>query len=765
MESAMGVEKELLMSGETDSATSMINTVLSTIPGMAVIAVISANADPVLGLNLEPRLEDEESRTALTEITERVQAQLIGSPTKDSVAIEGFSFMVGDVAWSSIIEPIVRESTVIAGVLVLARPTGNWTERERSLGKAFGELLSLLTTQKAHSLVLARQTKLDALVSQVAEHLMAAPTSERAEALQWTVTVLGEFLGADVVFMRRHDHERNLSIMEAEWPSRNWNPEDGPDPLWEVAFDSDPLFAKTQHLRSTYFPELESKSDEYLERVKTGGNLADDVGLSGIAVPLLMQDVTWGLLGFLHFRNYSWVISELNALQAVASMVIQFQGRVDAEYNANHDPLTGLPNRRAIVNEMDRRMADEEPLAVMIIDLDRFKIMNDFLGHGAGDTLLCAMAERIIANIRPDDFAARLGGDEFVFLMGDTASEEEALAGAQRVLEIIAQPTTIAGRALSHTASIGVALSEPGVAGIDLLGFADIALYAAKDRGRARAEVFDEELRVATRERSLTELMLGAAVERGDLRLHFQPEIDLESGEILALEALVRWEHPTKGLLAAGDFIGIAEETGLIVDIDTLVLAEACRQLSSWMAQYPNLDLVMRVNMSPADFRSEGFMEMVESCLRENNVPARNLCIEVTEHVLSEAVKIGPVLEELRSLGIEVAIDDFGTGFASMTELKNLPVDFLKLDMSFVSGVTTDRYDQAIVESIIRLAQALDLDIIAEGIEDAETARALIELGCRRGQGYLFARPASAVDLGVVLEAGSVPISSLIPAV
>jgi EAL domain-containing protein (putative c-di-GMP-specific phosphodiesterase class I) len=287
-------------------------------------------------------------------------------------------------------------------------------------------------------------------------------------------------------------------------------------------------------------------------------------------------------------------------------------------------------------------------------------------------------------------------------------------------------------------------------------------MYAAKARGRNQAVVFDRDLREEVNDRSRTELMLREAIEMGGLRLHFQPEVDLRTGEVLAVEALVRWEHPTRGLLAALEFIPVAEETGLVTELGRWVFAEACRQLAIWQMEYPNLPFIVRINMSPADFKMGDLVEFVERCLRENHVPGNRLCIEITEYaVLDEPERIAKILRSFQALGVEIALDDFGTGFASMTGLKNLPVNLLKLDMSFVRGITSDNYDRAIVESIIRLGAALNLGVIAEGIESDSIIQKLLELGCYRGQGYLISRPVPASELSEMLREGAVAASIL----
>jgi diguanylate cyclase (GGDEF)-like protein len=726
----------------------MLDTMLSTLSDIAIVAVIPVDGAAITEDGIEPIVRDGAEAALAT------AALRIGTMMNGHEPLGDFSFADGGTTWSALVQPILSESTFVVGALVLAMPDHEWTARERNLAGAFGELLSVVATRTDRDRTMQQQQRLDELVACVAERLMPATSKERHEVFTWTTRMLAEFLGSDVAFVRRNDHERGLSVLEAEWPPRDWSG-DGPDPLGEVSFDADPIFAATKDLRHPYFPGPEDDdSADYLLRIEKSSGVPK---VAGVAVPLLVQDFTWGCLGFIHFGLHAWAVAEINALQSVASMLVQLQGRFDAEHSAHHDELTGLPNRRALIQELDERMATHDEIGVMIIDLDRFKVMNDFLGHASGDLLLTTIADRIRTSIRPGDFAARLGGDEFVFLMADAATELEALAGARRILELIAKPVQIGGQLVNHTASIGVTLATPGVTGLDLVGFADIAMYAAKAKGGNQAVVFGEELRAVTNERSRTELLLSKVLERDELVLHYQPEVDLDSGELLAVEALVRWQHPARGLLAAGEFISIAEDAGLMPGIDRWVLREACRQLSRWQAAWPSRDFAVRVNMSPADFKHDDIVEFVEDCLTSYDVSPGRLCIEVTEHVVvTESERTADILQSFRDLGVQIAIDDFGTGFASMTELKHLPVDFLKLDMSFVHGITTDRRDRAIVESISLLAKALELDVIGEGVETVEIAEKLIELGCQRGQGYLIARPMSADDLAPIIASGGV---------
>ncbi len=734
----------------------VVESLVHVVAGTEVVAVFAGENTVIPDFEMDPMVAPG-AEEAYEAIIARVRTAL-----NERVALGAITCDVYGVEWGALVEPINNENGRAIGALVVARHGRTWSKRERSVAKAFASLLSHIATLAVRERVLLHQQRLDELVASVAEHLMPATATTRNEVLQWTIRALGEFLGSDVALMRRNDHVRGLSIFEAEWPVRENIPD--PDPLGEVPFDADPIFAATRDLKAPYLTGIaDDVDDEYKQHIE---EVAGPTPAAGAAVPLLMGDTTWGVIGFIHFQNHAWVPAEINALQAVASMLVQLQARIDAEeriiFNANHDELTGLPNRRALIAELKTRLMQRRDTAVMVIDLDRFKVMNDYLGHVNGDRLLVTMADRIQTSIRSGDFAARLGGDEFVFLVDRARSEMEALASAYRILEVIAQPVEIAGQVMNHTASIGIALSQPGASAVEMLGRGDAAMYTAKSRGRNRAVVFDRDLHLAVDERSQMELMLREAIDTGGLRLHFQPEVDLQSGKLLAVESLVRWQHPTRGLLAASDFITVAEETGLVSTLGRWVFAEACRQLSAWGHEYPGLDFTVRVNMSPADFKVGDLVEFVEGCLARFNVPGNRLCVEITEYaVVDDPEQTARILRGFQALGIEIALDDFGTGFASMTELKNLPVDFLKLDMSFVRGITKDPFDRAIVDAIIRLGRALGKEIIAEGVETSVIVDGLLELGCHRGQGYLISKPVASADLGRLLHAGSTPQSLL----
>jgi EAL domain-containing protein (putative c-di-GMP-specific phosphodiesterase class I) len=364
-------------------------------------------------------------------------------------------------------------------------------------------------------------------------------------------------------------------------------------------------------------------------------------------------------------------------------------------------------------------------------------------------------------SVRPGDFTARLGGDEFLVVMNGTGGELGSMATANRLLSLVSKPLEVSSQHVSHTASVGIAIAHPGeMSAMQLLGNADVALFAAKTQGRNRAVMFDDVLRLEIDERSDTEMMLRDALAHGGLRLYYQPEIDMTTGKILGVEALVRCEHPERGIIPAGKFIAVAEETGLVVDLGRWVLEEATRQMQVWRDRYPGLDLLMRVNMSPAQLSSPGITEHISRCLRQANLLGSALCLEITEHVVMQDIERAIViLEEFRTLGVRLAMDDFGTGFSSMAQLKRIPIDTLKIDMSFVIGLAQEPADQAIVEAIVHLGEAFGLDLVAEGVENHEDMAELIRLGCHRAQGFLLAKPMPAAELDPLLWRGSIDLA------
>ncbi len=442
-------------------------------------------------------------------------------------------------------------------------------------------------------------------------------------------------------------------------------------------------------------------------------------------------------------------------------------------HDAFHDGLTGLPNRMLFLDRLKHailrnRRSEEHAFAVMFLDLDRFKVINDSLGHSAGDALLEEVARRLEHSMRPGDTAARLGGDEFAILLEDVSSSEAALAISERIQQAIAMPLRLNDREMFTTASIGITLYQPGYeSAADLIRDADTAMYHAKMRGKACAVVFDPAMHAAAMEQLQVETALRWAVERDELRLHYQPIVALDTQRIEGFEALIRWQHPQRGLLFPQDFIAIAEETGLIVPIGWWVLREACRQLKLWQNEIPGTEsLWVTVNLSARQLVQPDVVQIVLGTLDEHQLAAHALKLEITETALvNSSQQVRAALSELRAAGVKICIDDFGTGYSSLSYLQRLPVDILKIDRSFIQTIEETGDQGAIVGNIIALASVLGLEAVAEGTETASQVERLRDLHCSYGQGWLFSKPLKPTDaIGLLLKQPATPPDVSLPA-
>jgi diguanylate cyclase (GGDEF)-like protein len=456
------------------------------------------------------------------------------------------------------------------------------------------------------------------------------------------------------------------------------------------------------------------------------------------------------------------------ALSALATALVQLVGsslerrRAEAHlsHQATHDPLTELPNRTLFVDRVEQAVAraerSERPVAVLFLDLDRFKVVNDSLGHRAGDELLVAAAQRLRAVVRPADTVARFGGDEFVVLCEDVDEARVAVDVARRVVAALEEPFVLGGREVFVSASVGICMAtDSRSTPDDLLRNADTAMFRAKGRGGARVAMFDDAMQAWAEGRFETEVALRRAVERGELRVHYQPVVHLDSADIVALEALVRWDRPGVGLVTPSEFIPIAEETGLIVPLGTWVLEEACRQVAAWQDLGPRGTLGVTVNMSGRQLVQPDVVEVVRTALARAQLDPGLLTLEITESVLlDDDAHAIDVLGALKDLGVRLAIDDFGTGYSSLTYLRHFPFDVVKVDQSFVHNLGTNVEDSTIVAAVIALSKALGLRVVAEGIETAEHLAALLNLDCDYAQGYFFSRPMPADVTEALLTAG-----------
>lgn len=464
------------------------------------------------------------------------------------------------------------------------------------------------------------------------------------------------------------------------------------------------------------------------------------------------------LVGERHRSDPLLLVAVLAAAVALAlSVTLRPTPEAWMTRQAHHDPLTELPNRACFLDRVGRALAATErpggPPAVLFLDLDRFKVVNDSLGHAAGDRLLVQVADRLRGCVRPGDTVARLGGDEFTVLLDGVAHTAAAEAAAAQVVTAMRTPFAVGDRDLAVTASIGIAVAAPGQTDpADLLRDADVALYRAKERGTARWVVFEPAMGAALRERAELEADLGQAPDRDELWLAYQPVVDLATGAVVGVEALVRWQHPQWGLLQPGQFIPLAEETGQVERIGRWVLAKACRQARVWQDRLADPPVVA-VNLSTQQFRRPDLVEVVAFMLRETGLDPRLLKLEITESaVAADAETAVTTLRRLKALGVGLAIDDFGTGYSSLNYLRHFPVDALKIDRSFVAGLGQDDGDEAIVAAIIGLAHTLGLQVVAEGIETTAQVSLLRVMGCEQGQGYHFGRPQPAAATEALLE-------------
>jgi diguanylate cyclase (GGDEF)-like protein/PAS domain S-box-containing protein len=424
----------------------------------------------------------------------------------------------------------------------------------------------------------------------------------------------------------------------------------------------------------------------------------------------------------------------------------------DLKHQAFHDSLTQLPNRALFLDRVEHALArsgrHRERLAVILIDLDNFKVINDTRGHAAGDALLSQVARRLQSVLRASDSCARLGGDEFAILAEALVTDEEAGQLAERLAAQLRTPFDIGGETVSAGASIGVSTSDYGANASELLLQADLAMYAAKDAGKGGIQFFRPELIDVMQMRARTASELEQAVKRDEFRLHFQPIVSLDTGGVIGVEALLRWQHPERGLLSPGDFIDIVEESDLAVDVGGWVIDHAVAQAAEWQRFAPaDGVLKMSLNVAPRELAQAGFVDAVVNALHRHGLPAEALVLEITERMLAGTEpQIASAMAELQQLGVRLAVDDFGTGYAALGYLRRFPVSTLKIDRSFVAGLGSSPDDHALVEAIIRLGETFHLDLIAEGVETEGQRAELLRMGCHQAQGYHYSRPLPAAD-------------------
>jgi diguanylate cyclase (GGDEF)-like protein len=422
------------------------------------------------------------------------------------------------------------------------------------------------------------------------------------------------------------------------------------------------------------------------------------------------------------------------------------QERENRESEQRLDPVTGLGNRLLLLERLAHAIqTNAEPVTILLLDLDGFKVVNDCFGHSAGDAVLREAGGRLQSTVRTGDLVAHMGGDEFAILPRDPLNAEIATHLAQRILAELSRPFMIGGRSVSIGASVGIVAGVCGSAE-DLLLDADLAMYRAKELGKNRSQLYDPEMRDRARTRMLLAQDLRDAIANGELVAHYQPKVELRTGRIIGFETLMRWQHPEKGMICPAQFIPLAEETGLIIPIGEWILRESCRQLRQWQDRFPmSPPLTMNVNLSVKQLADPGLVDGVRGVLEETGIPAESLKLELTETALMfDFDRAKSVLTALQSMNVSLKLDDFGTGYSSLAYLRALHFDSLKIDRSFVAKMILDPESRIIVETIVKLAHALDMTVVAEGIEERAQADALIAIGCDIGQGFYFSRPVDA---------------------
>jgi diguanylate cyclase (GGDEF)-like protein len=574
-----------------------------------------------------------------------------------------------------------------------------------------------------------------------------------------------EQLHLDAGFLRHNDHDVRASMLIAEWPPRTDSP--NPDPLSVVAFTTaDPVFTTCAHSKRLVVIRPEPADSGYVRQLEISHRVESP---SVVAAPLISGDLTTGMLGMVKFRRAKWKPDELNTIEAIASLFAQLQARIAAEerlrYLADHDDLSGLHNRRALIAHLSDRLSTGRPgpVAVLFIDLDRLKPINDYLGHTAGDWLIRDFAKRLRAAAGKQSMIARIGGDEFVVVPDQQMSMSEADFVADRLQTKLCDRVEIQGHTVTSTASVGVTVGLPGHDdGAALLHRADEAVLVAKRGGGNQVVRSTDNMSLKSLFRKDIELHLQGKIDDESLLLNYQPEVDLWSGAILAVEALVRWRHPTRGLLLPGSFIGIVESTNLASDLGRWVMRSACAEFSRWRSNGIPAATSLRINVSPVQLAARGFVDNVADTIEEFGIDAGSVCLEITERaVVKDIETTRRTLAELKEVGVQIAIDDFGTGYAVLSHLKELPVDVLKIDNEFVRDLGSNAGDLAIVRAIIGLAEAFGLDVVAEGVETSAAALTLMQHGCHRAQGFLLSRPVSDTAMESMLAARWIPMPFL----
>jgi diguanylate cyclase (GGDEF)-like protein/PAS domain S-box-containing protein len=641
-----------------------------------------------------------------------------------------FEFVSEGLTFAVQAAPVVGEDGTVESVLVVARDVTARAKAEEELARR------------------ARQQKAMALLGRFAleSHNLSALMNE-------AVTTAADTLGVDIAGILKLDPggESLTLVSSIGLPSSHAG----------KRFPID----ETGHAGLT----IRTREPTIVEDQATEARFAPAPALAGVDVVSSLtvlidgRDGPFGVLDVLAREQRGFTEDDVAFATAIATLIVvaveRDRGEQKTVHASLHDPLTGLPNRTLALDRLERalrrRRRERIDVAVFVLDLDRFKMINDTLGHAAGDELLVALTPRLIAAVRSVDTVARLGGDEFVVICPEIDAANGAGEVAERLAAAVNRPLLLDSGEHFFTISTGIALAAtPQDTPESLLGDADAAMYRAKERGRGRYEMFDEAMRVSVTNRVRTESELRHALDRGELEVWHQPVIDLANGRPVSTEALVRWAHPQRGLLPPSEFIPIAEETGLIIPLGLYVLEAACKQTAAWQQQL-DPGLALSVNVSGRQATNPIFPAQAAAIAARCGLRPGSLALEITETVLmEEADSPATVLGTFQAHGLTLVLDDFGTGYSSLSRLKRFPLDVLKIDRSFVFGCETNMNDRAIVKATIDMAHAVGLKVVGEGVETREQEEYLRACGCDRAQGYLYARPLPAEQLTEVLAAG-----------
>jgi diguanylate cyclase (GGDEF)-like protein len=645
-----------------------------------------------------------------------------------------------------------------AGQLLVARSGDGFAPEELNLLRGMGRVLTLTLRQLR---MLGEERRLRAELQERQRLLEQLSTLQRAianraplqEILDAVTAGAAELLGAEVVGLRlldTDDHHYTVLVsshgLQPELAKRLWRTPIGSGAGGRAMVEGT-LVCVTDYTGAA----------EALEE------LATDQLQAAMAAPVHEDGQIVGSLMVGSYRpGRVYAEREQAALLTFAdhvSLALTDAKTLDAVRQAFHDALTGLPNRALFLDRLEHALArarrGQTALAVLFVDLDRFKLINDTLGHAAGDQLLVQAGQRLRAAVREADTPARFGGDEFAILLEDNEATPDATHVAQRVIDTLSAPFDVGGREVFVSASVGIATSHAGQEGAaELLRNADVAMYRAKHHGSGGYHIFEPGMRVALMERLELEADLQRAIEQQEFTLVYQPIMSLEGPVMAGYEALIRWSHPTRGLVSPMDFIPLAEETGLILPIGRWVLHQACQQAARWQLDHPaDPPRTISVNLSARQLQQASLVQEIASALAASRLDPACLVLEITESVLIQDTEATIAkLAEVKGLGVRVAIDDFGTGYSSLSYLRQLPVDILKVDKSFIDGVHESPEASAVARAIIRLGRTLGLQTVAEGIEEPAQLDALRKMHCALGQGYLFAKPMSSAELEQLLS-------------